>query len=89
MYEFQTRPHSASDSHQLSQISQIKNGKPCLLPTFQKIETIFDFFLIIRSLARYILSDFFFILKLKKKLLCSESLIQSLLNTNNNKTELQ
>ena len=46
-YEFQTRPQTAPDSDQLSQILQMKNGNPRLLPTSQKIETISDFVLII------------------------------------------
>ena len=48
-YEFQTRSLTAPYSHKISQISQMKNGNPCLLPTSQK--TIFDFFLIFEDIS--------------------------------------
>ena len=49
-YEFQTRPQTAPDSGQLARHPQMKNGNTCLLPTSQKIETIFNFFLIIQNM---------------------------------------
>ena len=39
------RPGPKQDqTHKLPQISQMKNGNPPLLPTSQKIKTIFDFY---------------------------------------------